>query len=75
MSSEFLTLREFASLIHCADVTVRKWLARGYGPRSIKIGGRIMFPSRDVAAWLKAQPGGGGAVVAAGTGEATVPKE
>jgi predicted DNA-binding transcriptional regulator AlpA len=62
MNSEFLTLSEFASLMHCADITVRKWRARGYGPPSIKIGGRIMFLSREVDAWLRAQPVGSDAI-------------
>ena len=59
MRSEYLTLREFSAIVRRSDVTVRKWMASGRAPRWVKVGGKILFGSREVAAWLRAQPGGG----------------
>ena len=57
---EFITEAELGPIVRRSRITLRKWRARGCGPRWIKIEGRILYPSREVAAWLKAQPAGGG---------------
>ena len=59
---QFLTTEEFNAIVRRADITTRKWRANGRGPRWTKIEGRVMYYAPEVAAWLKAQPGGGDAL-------------
>jgi hypothetical protein len=60
MTSEYLTEQEMCAIVRRSGVTARKWRATGRGPRWVKIEGRILYPARELAAWLKAQAGGGG---------------
>jgi predicted DNA-binding transcriptional regulator AlpA len=59
--SEFLTEKEVGAILRRSGPTFRRWRATGRGPSWIKIGGRVLYPARDLAAWLKAQPAGGDA--------------
>ena len=68
LESEYLTTEQVCRILRRSAVTVRKWRPSGRGLRWLKIEGRILYPSRELAAWLKAQPGGG-------RDEVTEPKE
>ena len=60
MSSEFLTTNEAAILLRCSKVAMRRWRVSGCGPRWTKAGRRVLYLSRELADWIKAQPSGGG---------------
>lgn len=55
MSSELLTLEQFAELVNTPINTVRFWRQTGYGPKSARIGRRVFYRRNDVAAWITAQ--------------------
>jgi hypothetical protein len=38
-----------------AAATLRFWRHKGTGPKSFKVGRRLMYREEDVAAWLEAQ--------------------
>jgi hypothetical protein len=73
MTHEFLTESELGPILRRSGPTFRRWRATGRGPSWTKIGGRVLYPARDLAAWLKAQPAGGGdaslCVLAPGAGK------
>ena len=60
MTHEFLTESELGPILRRSGPTFRRWRATGHGPRWIKLEGRVLYPAREVAAWLRAQPVGGG---------------
>jgi len=55
MASEWLTLREFAEEIRIPEATIRYWRWQGRGPKSTKLGRRVVYRRSDVDAWLAAQ--------------------
>jgi DNA-binding transcriptional MerR regulator len=55
MSSELLTLEQFAKQINTPINTVRFWRQTGYGPKSARIGRRVLYRRTDVDAWIDAQ--------------------
>lgn len=62
MDVEYLTTAEVAKLIRTSPETVRYWRHAGKGPRSFKVGRRVLYATADVRAWLEAArvQGGGG---------------
>jgi hypothetical protein len=62
---ELLTETELRPIVRRSSITLRKWRASGRGPRWIKMEGRVLYPSRELATWLKAQPGGSGELLTA----------
>lgn len=52
---ELLFADEVAEQLRKSLASFRYMLHRGDGPRSAKIGGRLMFRRSDVDAWLDAQ--------------------
>jgi excisionase family DNA binding protein len=48
-----MTTAEVAELCRAPQETVRYWRHLGKGPRSFKIGRRVLYPIADVRAWLK----------------------
>jgi predicted DNA-binding transcriptional regulator AlpA len=46
---------EVADYLNIADVTLRKWRARDYGPPSYTIGTAVRYDMAEVKAWLKQQ--------------------
>jgi predicted DNA-binding transcriptional regulator AlpA len=50
-----LTLEQFAELVNTPVNTVRFWRQTGYGPKSARIGRRVMYRRAEVDAWLDAQ--------------------
>lgn len=51
---EFLTLEDLAGVLHAPVGTLRHWRQTGYGPRSAKIGRRVLYRRSDVETWLEA---------------------
>lgn len=50
-----LTLPQTAELLRTPEATLRFWRVRSTGPRSAKIGRRVMYREADVLAWIDAQ--------------------
>jgi DNA-binding transcriptional MerR regulator len=56
--SEFLTVAEVAEMTRISAATLRYWRAVGTGgPKSFKLGRRLMYRSADVEKWLRAAHG------------------
>lgn len=47
-----LTIEEVAARIRRPEATLRYWRHKGEGPKSFKIGSRVMYKAADVDAWL-----------------------
>jgi DNA-binding transcriptional MerR regulator len=59
--SEMLSIEQLAEKLKTSVNTVRYWRTIGYGPKSARIGRRVMYRRADVEAWIDAQfeaPGG-----------------
>lgn len=50
---ELLTTREVAEMIRTPAETLRYWRSDNKGPRSIKLGRRVLYDRADVEAWLE----------------------
>ncbi len=50
-----LTLAEVAENEGISPATLRYWRHRGEGPKSFKLGRRVMYKRADVEAWIQAQ--------------------
>jgi excisionase family DNA binding protein len=55
--SELLTLPEAAELLRAPVATLRYWRHLGSGPRSFRLGRRVLYRHDDLQAWLEAQLG------------------
>lgn len=53
--NELLTLDEVAATIHTPVGTLRFWRHKDTGPKSFKIGRRVMYRAEDVQAWVTEQ--------------------
>jgi len=51
----FMTNQELAQRLRRPLATVRYWRATGTGPRGARIGGRVLYRSGDVNAWIEEQ--------------------
>ena len=58
-SSELLTLPETAELLRAPVATLRYWRHLGSGPRSFRLGRRVLYRRDDVQAWVDAQRNSG----------------
>jgi excisionase family DNA binding protein len=58
-SSELLTLPEAAELLRAPVATLRYWRHLGSGPRSFRLGRRVLYRRDDVQAWVDAQRNSG----------------
>lgn len=54
-----MTISEVAERLRTPEATLRYWRMQSSGPRSFKIGRRIMNREQDVEAWLQQQYAGG----------------
>ncbi len=54
----YMTTAEFADLVRSSEGTVRYWRHVGKGPRSFRVGKRVLYDIRDVEAWLEALQNG-----------------
>lgn len=52
--STYMTTEEVARLCRTSPETVRFWRHVGKGPRSFKVGRRVLYAAADVEAWLAA---------------------
>lgn len=48
-------IEEAAEFLRVPVSTLRFWRHRGTGPRSARIGGRVMYRQADLEAWLNEQ--------------------
>ena len=53
MDSELLTTTEVAELCRTSPDTVRFWRATQKGPKSFKVGRRVLYRRNDVEVWLE----------------------
>lgn len=51
---EYLTTAEVADLLRTSPETVRYWRHVGKGPRSFKLGRRVLYAYDDVTSWINA---------------------
>ncbi|MDQ2782708.1 MAG: helix-turn-helix domain-containing protein [Actinomycetota bacterium] len=51
--NEYLTTEEVAKLLRTPTETVRYWRHVGKGPRSFKLGRRVLYAASDVSAFLE----------------------
>lgn len=49
---KLLTVNEVAELVRTPESTLRYWRHVGRGPRSGKVGGRVMYREQDVIDWI-----------------------
>jgi predicted DNA-binding transcriptional regulator AlpA len=57
MPERLLTTEEVASYFRTVPATVRYWRHVGKGPRSFKVGRRVLYRECDVKAWADAALG------------------
>lgn len=55
---ELLTIGEAADIVRAPIATLRYWRYLGTGPRSFRLGRRVVYRVADVQAWIDAQAGG-----------------
>lgn len=53
--TEYLTTTEVAAWLRTPPETLRFWRHEGRGPRSFKLGRRVLYARDDVARWLAEQ--------------------
>jgi excisionase family DNA binding protein len=54
---ELLTITEAADLLRAPIATLRYWRHRGTGPRSFRLGRRVLYRRDDLHGWIDAQHG------------------
>ena len=54
-ASELLTIAEAAELLRAPVATLRYWRHLGTGPRSFRLGRRVLYRRRDLHAWIDAR--------------------
>lgn len=52
---QLLTMEEVSEAIRVPLATLRFWRAKGTGPKSFRMGRRVMYKREDVEAWIEAQ--------------------
>jgi DNA-binding transcriptional MerR regulator len=55
--SELLTITEAAELLRSPVATLRYWRHLGTGPRSFRLGRRVLYRSDDLRSWIDVQHG------------------
>lgn len=51
---EYMTTEEVAELLRTSPETVRFWRTRGRGPKSFRVGRRVLYARSDVEAFIAA---------------------
>ena len=59
MSARYMTTAEVADVARAPVETVRYWRHVGRGPKSFKVGRRVLYAVEDVEAWLEGARNGG----------------
>ncbi len=52
---ELLTITEAADLLRAPVATLRYWRHLGTGPRSFRLGRRVLYRTNDLHAWIAQQ--------------------
>jgi DNA-binding transcriptional MerR regulator len=52
---DLLTISETAALLRAPIATLRYWRHIGTGPRSFRLGRRVLYRREDVRTWIDAQ--------------------
>ena len=52
---ELLTIAEAAELLRAPVATLRYWRHQGTGPRSFRLGRRVLYRREDLHAWIEHQ--------------------
>ena len=52
---ELLTITEAAELLRAPVATLRYWRHKNIGPRSFRLGRRVLYRRDDLQAWVDAQ--------------------
>ncbi|HEY0889664.1 MAG TPA: helix-turn-helix domain-containing protein [Nocardioides sp.] len=55
MSDPLVTIEELAERIRTPEATLRFWRYKGTGPKSFKLGRRVMYRQSDIDSWLEDQ--------------------
>lgn len=55
MSDKLLTVPEVAEMTRLPEATIRWFRHAGKGPKSAKLGRRVVYRESDVIAWIEAQ--------------------
>lgn len=50
---EYMTVREVSALTRAPEATVLWWRHVGRGPKSFKVGRRVLYKRSDVERWLE----------------------
>ena len=58
---DLLTITEIAALLRAPVATLRYWRHLGTGPRSFRLGRRVLYRSNDLRSWIDAQHDGAAA--------------
>jgi len=53
--NELLTIREVAAIVRAPIATLRYWRHLGTGPRSFRLGRRVVYRVGDLQAWIDTQ--------------------
>ena len=53
--TKLLTFNEVSELTNIPIATLRWYRAKGMGPKTFRLGGRVMAREDDVEAWIQAQ--------------------
>ena len=53
--SVFLSPEELAMRYSLAQGTINNWRSKGIGPKSIKVGGKVLYPLEEVEQYESAQ--------------------
>jgi predicted DNA-binding transcriptional regulator AlpA len=62
---ELLTISEVAAIVRAPLATLRYWRHLGTGPRSFRLGRRVVYRAGDLGAWIDAQADASDAAAAA----------
>ncbi len=65
VNDELLTIAEVAAIVRAPIATLRYWRHLGHGPRSFRLGRRVVYRVGDLRAWIEAQAGASDAGTAA----------
>ena len=49
---DYLTKDEAAAALSVHPFTLKRWRMSGYGPKSVKVGGRLRYRLSDLETWL-----------------------
>ena len=55
VDDELLTIREVAAIVRAPIATLRYWRHLGTGPRSFRLGRRVVYRVGDLQAWIETQ--------------------